>query len=452
MITDRDITTRVVAEAADPKTTSVADVYSRDLISVEPDNDLEEALQTHGPPPSSAAARCRERQARRHRCPGRHRPQRRTRRRPVSSSRRSRSARRESAGSTARPAGRQNAFAADFHSRRRCAMSSARSSSLPSSSSLRSEAVGSKVDAGGSGIQPGVAIRPCRPVPGGAVGGLHRDLAGALELWGIRVPRALAPPEVEDAGRIPALLGSLAPVAGRQRAVLLPGPAGHVQATVAVPRDAQEAHRRRFFLASHGERELPPQPFDRAAATLGLDRLAELLVDRANLRRAGGRVVADGGQPDQVARQLRPVRVEDERTPDAERAAEQPGLEHNVVARRRLARLGRIRGGPVVLSEHERGEIDFLGELDEPVERGPPRVERGRPGLDVGDVFEPARDRLKQLGLLPRRPEEDARLVHARFMIAGPGWGRWFESVRGFQVSSAGVSTPTAALGARAAK
>jgi CBS domain-containing protein len=44
MITDRDITTRVVAEAADPKTTSVRDVYSRDLISIEPDKDLEEAL------------------------------------------------------------------------------------------------------------------------------------------------------------------------------------------------------------------------------------------------------------------------------------------------------------------------------------------------------------------------------------------------------------------------
>jgi CBS domain-containing protein len=45
MITDRDITTRVVAESAVPETTSVGDVYSRDLISVEPDNDLEEALQ-----------------------------------------------------------------------------------------------------------------------------------------------------------------------------------------------------------------------------------------------------------------------------------------------------------------------------------------------------------------------------------------------------------------------
>src|SRR5207253_1409309 len=45
MITDRDITTRVVAEAADPAMTSVGDVYSRDLISVEPDEDLDEALQ-----------------------------------------------------------------------------------------------------------------------------------------------------------------------------------------------------------------------------------------------------------------------------------------------------------------------------------------------------------------------------------------------------------------------
>jgi CBS domain-containing protein len=44
MITDRDITTRVVSEAADPKTTSVGDVCSRDVIAVETDKDHEEAL------------------------------------------------------------------------------------------------------------------------------------------------------------------------------------------------------------------------------------------------------------------------------------------------------------------------------------------------------------------------------------------------------------------------
>jgi CBS domain-containing protein len=45
MITDRDITTRVVAEAADPETTSVRDVCSRDVITVEADKDHEEAVE-----------------------------------------------------------------------------------------------------------------------------------------------------------------------------------------------------------------------------------------------------------------------------------------------------------------------------------------------------------------------------------------------------------------------
>jgi CBS domain-containing protein len=45
MITDRDITMRVVAETADRMNTSVGDVSSRDLITVEPDRDLDEALQ-----------------------------------------------------------------------------------------------------------------------------------------------------------------------------------------------------------------------------------------------------------------------------------------------------------------------------------------------------------------------------------------------------------------------
>jgi CBS domain-containing protein len=45
IISDRDITTRVVAEAADPMKSSVGDFSSRDLITVEPDKDLDEALQ-----------------------------------------------------------------------------------------------------------------------------------------------------------------------------------------------------------------------------------------------------------------------------------------------------------------------------------------------------------------------------------------------------------------------
>ena len=45
MITDRDITTRVVADAVDHMKAPVGDVSSRDLIIVEPDRDLDEALQ-----------------------------------------------------------------------------------------------------------------------------------------------------------------------------------------------------------------------------------------------------------------------------------------------------------------------------------------------------------------------------------------------------------------------
>ena len=79
MITDRDITTRVVAEAADLED----DVGRGRLLSGPHQRRARQGPRrgapTHGPPPGSAAARCRERQARRHRRPGRHAPSGRTR-------------------------------------------------------------------------------------------------------------------------------------------------------------------------------------------------------------------------------------------------------------------------------------------------------------------------------------------------------------------------------------
>jgi CBS domain-containing protein len=44
-ITDRDITIRVVAEAKDPRSTKVLDVASKDIVAVEPHQDLSEALR-----------------------------------------------------------------------------------------------------------------------------------------------------------------------------------------------------------------------------------------------------------------------------------------------------------------------------------------------------------------------------------------------------------------------
>jgi CBS domain-containing protein len=43
-LTDRDVAIRVVAEGRDPRQTKVDDVMSRDLVTVDPDQDLDEAL------------------------------------------------------------------------------------------------------------------------------------------------------------------------------------------------------------------------------------------------------------------------------------------------------------------------------------------------------------------------------------------------------------------------
>jgi CBS domain-containing protein len=44
-LTDRDIATRVVAEGRDPESTIVREVASMDVITVDPDQDLQEALR-----------------------------------------------------------------------------------------------------------------------------------------------------------------------------------------------------------------------------------------------------------------------------------------------------------------------------------------------------------------------------------------------------------------------
>ena len=44
-ITDRDITLRVVAEEKDPKSTTVSEVASSDLVTVDPQQELDEALR-----------------------------------------------------------------------------------------------------------------------------------------------------------------------------------------------------------------------------------------------------------------------------------------------------------------------------------------------------------------------------------------------------------------------
>jgi CBS domain-containing protein len=44
-ITDRDITIRAVAEGRDPQSTTVGEIASRDLVTIDPQQDLDEALR-----------------------------------------------------------------------------------------------------------------------------------------------------------------------------------------------------------------------------------------------------------------------------------------------------------------------------------------------------------------------------------------------------------------------
>jgi CBS domain-containing protein len=45
VITDRDITINVVAEGKDPQSTKVTEIASRDLVTIDPQQDLDEALR-----------------------------------------------------------------------------------------------------------------------------------------------------------------------------------------------------------------------------------------------------------------------------------------------------------------------------------------------------------------------------------------------------------------------
>src|SRR5205814_8894738 len=135
---------------------------------------------------------------------------------------------------------------------------------------------------------------------------------------------------------------------------------------------------------------------------LALDRFPELLVDDSHLGSARRIAVPDAREAEKIAWKLRAVRVQNKSPPHSKRSTEKAGFEDDVVSRRSLAgfrgrRCGRTVGRPVVLSERERGEVDFVRELEEALQRGCPRIERCRPGFDARDIFETACQRLQQL-------------------------------------------------------
>ena len=110
--------------------------------------------------------------------------------------------------------------------------------------------------------------------------------------------------------------------------------------------------------------------------------------------------------------------MDNEGAAHTEDAAKQTRFEHDIVSGRILSGArrqgGRWAGGgrPIVPGERERGEVDFMRQLDETVQRAGPGSQGCGPGFDMRDVLEASGQRLQQLHLLSRRAEKDARFVH----------------------------------------
>ena len=124
--------------------------------------------------------------------------------------------------------------------------------------------------------------------------------------------------------------------------------------------------------------------------------LADFLVDGPHLGRGRRVAVSHAGQSEEIGRKLRTARMQYEGSAQAQHAAEQAGFEDDVVARRSLAGAGGRGSGragcrPVVAGEHEGREVDLTRKLDQTGQRGRARIEGRRPGIDMRDVFEAAR-------------------------------------------------------------
>ena len=116
--------------------------------------------------------------------------------------------------------------------------------------------------------------------------------------------------------------------------------------------------------------EVPPQAFDTCEAALVFDRLPKRLIDDSHLGR--GRCFAEqyAREPEEIARELRAARMQDEGSAHPEDSSEKAGFEDDIVSRRSLTG-SRGRGcgeagcRPVVPGECERGEVDFMRKLEE---------------------------------------------------------------------------------------
>src|SRR5207245_2824060 len=131
-------------------------------------------------------------------------------------------------------------------------------------------------------------------------------------------------------------------------------------------------------------------------AALVLDRFPKLLIDDSHLGSGRRLPVPYAREAKEIAGKLCATRMEDEGSAHSEDDRTNRPRRPRCLAEKR----GQIRGIGCGWAVGRPVVIDLMHELDEPLQCGGPRIERGGPGFYVRDVFETARQRLQQLRLL----------------------------------------------------
>ena len=280
--------------------------------------------------------------------------------------------------------------------------------------------IGAPVNAGRPRVHSRVRVRTSREVPGRAIGGLQPDLPGPVQLRRVRVAAAVRPSSSRRCPKASFLsfTASLQYLADR-----VPSSCHARPVSSSAPSRSREIRRR---LTAEGSR-CGCAPSGRTATTgprcgrrgprsrspceaSGMTTFISAAVGRF--------VVAYAREAEEIGRKLRAARVQDEGSAHSEDCRRKGRLRrrHCLAEMPDRAVGSGCAAGCWSSSRPERTRTPrsrlHASSSSEAFQCGGPGIEGRRPGFDVRDVFETARQRLQQLLLLSRRAQEDARLVH----------------------------------------
>ena len=261
---------------------------------------------------------------------------------------------------------------------------------------LISSGVGPPINTGRPHVHIRICIRASREIPGRTIGGFQPDLTYSIQLRRVRIQRTLSLPIIEDARWL--LLSPSPP-----RSSILPTEL-HPLAMNGPSIQARRCGRARSAGGPGRKARSRCAPSARTATMsprcgqCGRSFSIAFRIFWLTIFISDG-VVASPYRthvsPRRSLGSFGPICMEDEGPAHSKDSTEKTGFKDDIVSRRsltgsRVRRSRRAARRPVVLRKDERGEVDFVRKLEEPVQRDGPWIEGCRPGFDVRDV---SRDR-----------------------------------------------------------